>query len=99
MGDGQTRQGALNRACNARDLVLSRGQSADYYVGLEGGCSFEEPVTLPSSHRAQQELTCFAWGIVVKAGSSVVGAARTASFQLPDSVARLVAQVRPLRCT
>jgi inosine/xanthosine triphosphatase len=93
MGDEQTRQGALNRACNASNL---QGHAADFFVGLEGGCVFEAPVELPSSQSSParpQQLSCFAWGIVVKRGSSVVGAARTASFQLPDCVAQLVAQV------
>jgi non-canonical (house-cleaning) NTP pyrophosphatase len=98
MGDDQTRQGALNRACNARDM----GQAADFFVGLEGGCVFEAPVVLPSkeassSQARPQELSCFAWGVVIKAQGSTVGAARTASFQLPESVANLVSQVsRPL---
>jgi len=97
MGDEQTRQGALNRACNASNLPSGPGQAADFFVGLEGGCVFEAPVEIPSSQSAParpQQLSCFAWGIVVKRGSSVVGAARTASFQLPDCVAQLVAQVR-----
>jgi non-canonical (house-cleaning) NTP pyrophosphatase len=102
MGDDQTRQGALNRACNARDRVAERGETADFFVGLEGGCAFEAPVQLPSSDSAlsasfarPQELSCFAWGVVIKTGNSVVGAARTASFQLPDAVAQLVSQVIP----
>ncbi len=117
MGDDETKLGALNRACNARDCVCGRGEAADFFVGLEGGCVFEAPVELPMSsapsaapaaahtvtspetctHRAAQarpqQLSCFAWGIVIKAESSVVGAARTASFQLPNSVANLVSQV------
>jgi non-canonical (house-cleaning) NTP pyrophosphatase len=98
MGDDQTRQGALNRACNARDM----GEAADFFVGLEGGCVFGAPVELLSKEASStqarpQELSCFAWGIVIKAKGSTVGAARTASFQLPESVANLVSQVsRPL---
>ena len=100
MGDAQTRQGALNRACNARDSAAARGDAVDFCVGLEGGCVFEAPVELPSPssaheapHAAAQELSCFAWGVVIKPGSSKVGLARTASFQLPDAVAQLVSQV------
>ena len=126
MGDEETKLGALNRACNARDCVCGRGEAADFFVGLEGGCAFEAPVELPlssapsaapaaahtvappaaahtvappepstrpSAQARPQELSCFAWGIVIKAESSVVGAARTASFQLPNSVANLVSQV------
>ena len=103
MGDAQTRQGALNRACNARDSVADGGDAVDFFVGLEGGCVFEAPVELPSlpssaqaaPHAPAQELSCFAWGVVIKPGSSKVGVARTASFQLPDSVAQLVSQVPP----
>ena len=117
MGDEETKLGALNRACNARDCVCGRGEAADFFVGLEGGCAFEAPVELPlssapsaapavahtvappepstrpSAQARPQQLSCFAWGIVIKAESSVVGAARTASFQLPNSVANLVSQV------
>ncbi len=96
MGDDETRQGALNRACNARSHLCDQGESADFFVGLEGGCVFEARVELPSTRGAQggtQQLSCFAWGIVIKTDSSVVGAARTASFQLPAAVADLVSQV------
>jgi non-canonical (house-cleaning) NTP pyrophosphatase len=100
MGDDETRRGAINRASNARDESLARGEAADFFVGLEGGCVFEAPVEIPSSRLKQaesctrpQELSCFAWAVVIKHGSSTVGAARTASFQLPDAVSQLVAQV------
>ncbi|KAK1833495.1 inosine triphosphate pyrophosphatase-like protein [Podospora conica] len=77
-----TRQGAYNRARNAR---ASPGASEhDYFVGLEGGI---EP--FPLSDDGPQELESFAW-IVVLDRDGKLGKARTAGYFLPEETARLV---------
>jgi len=46
MSDGETKQGAHNRARHAREAM----PEADYWVGVEGGCEIQE-----------DELVAFAW--------------------------------------
>jgi inosine/xanthosine triphosphatase len=73
MDDGETYCGAKNRADNA----LAGRETADYYVGIEGGIeSFEN------------DMQAFAW-VVVKSDSKC-GKARTASFFLPAAVVNLI---------
>jgi inosine/xanthosine triphosphatase len=50
MSDGETYQGALNRAQNAQKLC----PEADYWVGLEGGCEM-----------VFGEMLAFAWMVVI----------------------------------
>jgi inosine/xanthosine triphosphatase len=75
MSSAETLQGAFNRAQNAK----ARPQSADYYVGIEGGCE-----------HVDGDLLCFAWVVVM--GSARVGKGQTGTFVLPQEVARLVRQ-------
>jgi inosine/xanthosine triphosphatase len=77
MGDDETRRGAHNRAAN----TFAVEPSADYTVGLEGGCSFEP----------DGKLQVFAW-IAVYRADGVRGESRTGTFYLPREVARLLAQ-------
>jgi inosine/xanthosine triphosphatase len=74
MTDRETLRGAMTRAANARAAV----PEADYWVGLEGGVD-----------ECDGELEAFAW-IVVLGRDGRVGRTRTATFQLPAEVARLV---------
>ena len=50
---------------------------ADFWVGLEGGCQFDG-----------EDLEAFAWMVVISL--SIEGKARTSTFILPPSVAKLV---------
>ncbi len=90
MTDEETLQGALNRATNAR----TAHPTADYWVGIEGGCE-----------EKHGELWTFAWVVVInslprlrgRAGVGVnefeewvSGKARTGAFMLPQEVAKLV---------
>lgn len=75
LGDDETLRGATNRAANARALV----PDADYWVGIEGGCS---------DHAGAMET--FAWIVVL--GRERAGKSRTAAFILPEEVATLVRQ-------
>lgn len=72
--DDETRQGACNRAENAR----SQQPDADVWVGLEGGVE-----TL------NDQLIAFAWMSVLGPGGKR-GEARTTSLQLPPAVKVLV---------
>jgi inosine/xanthosine triphosphatase len=74
MGDEETLAGAKNRI----DNCITSNPGADFYVGLEGGCLFT----------VDDKLEAFAW-MVVSDGKNQ-GKARTASFELPNEVARLV---------
>ena len=91
MSDAETRRGALNR-CAA---TAAANPTADFVVGLEGGCA-ETMVCLPSFHASESEgtpssfLECFAWMAVYEPRSRRFGCARTGSFQLPEAVAELV---------
>ena len=73
MTDTETLQGAFNRANNVR----AAHPTADYWVGIEGGCE-----------EKHGELWTFAWVVVLRAAS--VGKARTGAFMLPLEVANLV---------
>jgi non-canonical (house-cleaning) NTP pyrophosphatase len=97
MTDEETLQGALNRAINAR----AAQPSADYWVGIEGGCE-----------EKHGELWTFAWVVVLGLASPrhegyqwtepakvadvrqgvrvLMGKARTGAFMLPQEVANLV---------
>lgn len=72
--DRETRDGAWNRAAGARDAV----PDADIWAGLEGGIQDEGP----------ERMSAFAW-IVVQAPDAM-GASRTATFPLPEAIAKLV---------
>lgn len=73
MGDEETLRGAEARARNARAAVAS----ADYWVGIEGGCEERDGV-----------MHGFAWVVVFSRERE--GRSRTASFELPPAVAALV---------
>ena len=49
LSDQETLQGAMNRACTARD-----GHPADYWIGIEGGLEL-----------VHGEMECFAWIVVL----------------------------------
>ena len=77
--DKETLQGALNRAKNAQE----QDPEADYWVGIEGGVEDthdQMPGTLQS----------FAWVVIIDRDRARIGKARTASFYLPEEVAKLV---------
>lgn len=75
MGDAETLRGAEARARNAR----VQDASADFWVGIEGGCEDRDGV-----------LHGFAWVVVLSATRE--GRSRTASFEIPPAVANLVRQ-------
>ncbi len=94
MTDDETLQGALNRATNA----CAAHPTADYWIGIEGGCE-----------EKHGELWTFAWVVVLghsspslytERGSGgevdgqvvrvLTGKARTGAFMLPHEVAALV---------
>jgi inosine/xanthosine triphosphatase len=76
LSDSETRQGACNRADNAR----SQQPDADFWVGIEGGIA-----TLDG------QLIAFAWMSVLGPGDKR-GLARTTSLQLPPAIKALVDQ-------
>ncbi|MCH8232076.1 MAG: inosine/xanthosine triphosphatase [Bacteroidetes bacterium] len=67
----------LMGAINRSRYCRNQKSNADFWVGIEGGCKFRG-----------RELEAFAW-MVVKTKTKT-GKARTASFFLPNEVARLV---------
>ncbi len=67
----------LMGAINRSRFCRNQKPKADFWVGIEGGCKFRGT-----------ELEAFAW-MVIKTKTKT-GKARTASFFLPDEVARLV---------
>lgn len=73
LSDQATRQGAQNRAQKAR----MASPSANYWVGIEGGCDILDG-----------EMIAFAWVVVLS--EEGFGSARTAHFILPHQVKALV---------
>jgi inosine/xanthosine triphosphatase len=74
VGDKQTLAGATNRAKNSRNIF----PEADFWVGIEGGVD-----------ELQGEMYGFAWVVVIDR-SGRIGKAKTATFFLPEAVAKLV---------
>jgi inosine/xanthosine triphosphatase len=73
MSDAETLTGARNRA----EGVRNRYPDADYWVGIEGGVE-----------RGVENLTAFAWIVVLGAGIS--GESRTTTFCLPTQIGALI---------
>lgn len=74
--DEETRNGARNRALNARELI----PGADFWVGLEGGID-----------TIDDTLMAFAWMAVLGSGGRI-GESRTVTLPLPPAVKTLVGQ-------
>jgi inosine/xanthosine triphosphatase len=72
--DEETRQGAVNRVNNARDLQ----PEADFWVGLEGGLDVFDGC-----------LMAFAW-MAIGAGSTTISESRSPTLPLPPAVQKLV---------
>ncbi|WP_299580773.1 inosine/xanthosine triphosphatase [uncultured Sunxiuqinia sp.] len=73
--DEETRTGARNRVQG----LLQSGESADYFVGIEGGIELVDG-----------SLQAFAWIVVSDGEKQSLG--RSGSFELPPEIARLIAQ-------
>ncbi len=73
MTDAETLRGAKNRMQNAQ----AARPDADYWVGIEGGCSLENG-----------QLLVYAW-VTIQSNTSY-GESRTATLRLPTEIAQLV---------
>ena len=69
----ETKKGAKNREKQLKKNV------ADFYVGIEGGCSYED-----------NNLFAFAWAITVS--KEKTGCGKTSLFQLPKEIQKLIEQ-------
>ena len=69
----ETKNGAKNRVNQLQKNV------ADFYVGIEGGCSYED-----------NNLFAFAWAITVS--KEKIGYGKTSLFQLPKEIQKLIEQ-------
>ena len=72
MGSNETKTGAENRLKNLKTHL------ADFYVGIEGGCGYEEKI-----------LYAFAW-VVVENKKGRQGQGKTSMFQLPKKIKDLI---------
>lgn len=79
MSDKETREGAFNRVKNV--ALLQPG--ADLFVAIEGGCEDIEDI------QGKAHMSVFAW-VVMMDKQNIWSEARSASFQLPEAVGRLV---------
>jgi len=82
IGDVETKQGAINRARYCYDNCGKVGVDPNqvvYTVGLEGGIQ-----------ETEQGYECFAWITVFKPEQNVQSSSRTASFELPNGLVRLL---------
>lgn len=80
LSEEESLKGAQNRVRN----VFRLSSKADFWVGIEGG--LEE---------VNGEMEAFAW-IVVKSKTGKMGKGRTASFFLPQKIAKLIKQGKEL---
>lgn len=78
LGDNETRRGATNRAKHIRQQY----PDADYWVGIEGGCTL---------HDDDNSASVYAWVVVLGKGEQV-GHSKTGVFFLPDEVTRFIRQ-------
>jgi inosine/xanthosine triphosphatase len=78
--DGETYQGAYNRARHAH----KEHPHADFWVGIEGGIEVKG-----------QEMEAFAWVVIIGANDKL-GKGRSATFFLPPKVAELIKQGKEL---
>ena len=76
MSDEETRQGAINRAKNAK----VSNPKADFWVGIEGGIQENE----------DGEMLAFAWVHILSENQQ--GQSRTATFTLPPKITALIHQ-------
>ena len=72
MGSSETKTGAENRLKNLKTHL------ADFYVGIEGGCGYED-----------KTLYAFAW-VVVENKKGRQGQGKTSMFQLPKKIKDLI---------
>ena len=72
MGSNETKTGAENRLKNLKTHL------ADFYVGIEGGCSYQDKI-----------LYAFAW-VVVENKKGRQGRGKTSMFQLPKKIKDLI---------
>lgn len=82
VGDAETKQGAINRAKVAWKMYCdAHGSQPDYAIGMEGGIDgFDENTTM----------TCFAYIVIYDGKLDKFGCAKTATFDLPEAMAKLV---------
>ncbi len=73
MSCAETKNGAKNRVKQLKE------NNADFYVGIEGGCSYEG-----------KNLFAFAWVVVVS--EKKTGYGKTSLFQLPKEIQNLIEQ-------
>ena len=87
-GDRMTKSGAMTRALQAEFMCRQVGNDGTTFcVGIEGGVEDAQDVDGLMGNKIKLE--CFAW-IAVRHVSGQWGISRTASFQLPPQIQRLM---------
>lgn len=80
MSDAETKQGACQRALNAREAFRQSSiTSSHFFVGMEGGVDDHS-----------NEMVCFAWMAVIRGNSTAISSSRTATFSLPPRLRQLI---------
>eukprot|EP01135_Chromosphaera_perkinsii_P005438 Nk52_evm13s349 gene=Nk52_evmTU13s349 len=86
MGDLETYKGAFMRVENC-EKACEGNHGIDYFVGIEGGCSFESV----TGKEEPKEMFVSAWIVVKKKGcEGFIGKAKTASFIVPPPIGKMV---------
>ncbi|KKU02954.1 MAG: NTPase [Candidatus Amesbacteria bacterium GW2011_GWB1_47_26] len=80
----ETRNGARNRATNARKA----NPQADYWVGLEGGVEEDDQMFNQNHHL--HLLRSVVWCAILKSGENVFGEGQPGSYALPGEICRLI---------
>ena len=97
-GDYETRQGAINRALASWDAHAAAhgGEPPRFAVGLEGGVGDDTQSQMHPDVEGLPDVAvqCFAWMVILSkdaaGGTNIWGAARTASFPLPEKIVQLM---------
>ena len=82
MTSAETRNGARNRATNAKKA----SHHANYWVGLEGGVEEDDQMFNQNRHH----LRSVVWCAILKSGENVFGEGQPGSYALPEAICKLI---------
>ncbi len=81
MTGAETRNGARNRATNAKNA----SPNANYWVGLEGGVEEDDQMFNQKHH-----LRSVVWCAILKSGENVFGEGQPGSYALPEAICKMI---------
>ena len=82
MTSAETRNGARNRATNAKKA----SPHANYWVGLEGGVEKDDQIF----RQNEDSLRSVVWCAILKSGENIFGEGQPGSYALPKAICELI---------